>query len=62
VDTPFAEIDDGWDFKVLVLEDEWVVRIPRSGLAVEELVHLIRALGKTAVQRDTLYRPVKVWT
>jgi cyclic dehypoxanthinyl futalosine synthase len=29
--------------------------------SAEELVHLIRALGKTAVQRDTLYRPVKVW-
>src|ERR671922_57874 len=30
--------------------------------SAEELVHLIRSLGKTAVQRDTLYRPVKVWT
>jgi cyclic dehypoxanthinyl futalosine synthase len=29
--------------------------------SADELVHLIRALGKTAVQRDTLYRPVKVW-
>ena len=27
----------------------------------EELIHLIRSLGKTAVQRDTLYREVKVW-
>jgi cyclic dehypoxanthinyl futalosine synthase len=27
----------------------------------EELVHLIRAIGKTPVQRDTLYRDVKVW-
>jgi cyclic dehypoxanthinyl futalosine synthase len=27
----------------------------------EELVYLIQALGKTAVQRDTLYRDVKVW-
>jgi cyclic dehypoxanthinyl futalosine synthase len=27
----------------------------------EELVHLIKALGKTPVQRDTLYRDVKVW-
>jgi cyclic dehypoxanthinyl futalosine synthase len=26
-----------------------------------ELVHLIKALGKTPVQRDTLYREVKVW-
>jgi aminoglycoside phosphotransferase (APT) family kinase protein len=39
-----VEIDDGWDFKVLVLEDEWVVRIPRSGLAVEELEKEIRLL------------------
>jgi len=29
--------------------------------STEELVHLIRALGKTPVQRDTLYREVKVW-
>jgi cyclic dehypoxanthinyl futalosine synthase len=29
--------------------------------SAEELVHLIRALGKTAVQRDTLYREVEVW-
>lgn len=32
-----VEIDDGWDFKVLILEQEWIVRIPRSGLSVEEL-------------------------
>jgi cyclic dehypoxanthinyl futalosine synthase len=29
--------------------------------STEELVHLIRAVGKTPVQRDTLYRDVKVW-
>jgi len=29
--------------------------------STEELVHLIRAIGKTPVQRDTLYRDVKVW-
>jgi cyclic dehypoxanthinyl futalosine synthase len=28
----------------------------------DELVHLIRAMGKTPVQRDTLYREVKVWS
>jgi cyclic dehypoxanthinyl futalosine synthase len=28
----------------------------------DELVHLIRAMGKTPVQRDTLYRDVKVWS
>jgi cyclic dehypoxanthinyl futalosine synthase len=27
----------------------------------DELVHLIRSAGKTPVQRDTLYRDVKVW-
>jgi cyclic dehypoxanthinyl futalosine synthase len=30
--------------------------------STEELVHLIRSLGKLPVQRDTLYRDVKVWT
>jgi cyclic dehypoxanthinyl futalosine synthase len=29
--------------------------------STEELVHLIKALGKTPVQRDTLYREVRVW-
>ncbi|MBX5473625.1 MAG: dehypoxanthine futalosine cyclase [Thermoleophilia bacterium] len=29
--------------------------------SVEELVHLIRGMGKIPVQRDTLYREVKVW-
>jgi cyclic dehypoxanthinyl futalosine synthase len=29
--------------------------------STEELVHLIQSLGKTAVQRDTLYREVKVF-
>jgi cyclic dehypoxanthinyl futalosine synthase len=29
--------------------------------STEELVHLIKAMGKTPVQRDTLYRDVKVW-
>jgi cyclic dehypoxanthinyl futalosine synthase len=29
--------------------------------STEELVHLIKAIGKTPVQRDTLYRDVKVW-
>jgi cyclic dehypoxanthinyl futalosine synthase len=30
--------------------------------SAEELVHLIRSLGKVPVQRDTLYRDVKVWS
>ena len=29
--------------------------------STEELVHLIRSVGKTPVQRDTLYRDVKIW-
>jgi len=29
--------------------------------STEELVHLIKAIGKTPVQRDTLYRDVRVW-
>jgi len=29
--------------------------------STDELVHLIRALGKIPVQRDTLYRDVKVF-
>jgi cyclic dehypoxanthinyl futalosine synthase len=29
--------------------------------STDELVHLIRSLGKIPVQRDTLYRDVKVW-
>jgi aminoglycoside phosphotransferase (APT) family kinase protein len=31
------EIDDGWDFKVLLVGEEWVVRWPRHRLAVEEI-------------------------
>ena len=30
--------------------------------SAEELVHLIKSLGKIPVQRDTLYREVKVWS
>lgn len=37
MNTPIVEIDEGWDFKVLILEDQWVLRIPRHRLAVEEL-------------------------
>jgi aminoglycoside phosphotransferase (APT) family kinase protein len=42
------ENDDGWDFKVLILDGEWVLRIPRSELSVEELekeIGLVPALG-----------------
>jgi aminoglycoside phosphotransferase (APT) family kinase protein len=37
VSTPIVEVDYGWDFKVLILEDRWVLRVPRHRLAVEEL-------------------------
>ena len=37
MNTPVVEIDEGWDFKVLILEDQWVLRVPRHRLAVEEL-------------------------
>lgn len=38
------ELDDGWDFKILILEDQWVLRIPRHRLAVEELEKEIQLL------------------
>jgi aminoglycoside phosphotransferase (APT) family kinase protein len=37
VNTPLLGIDDGWDFKVLIVGDSWVVRWPRHRLAVEEI-------------------------
>jgi len=37
VEVPLRELDDGWDFKVLVVDDAWVVRWPRHRLAVEEI-------------------------
>src|SRR6478735_8032838 len=48
MESPLAELDDGWDFKVVVIEDEWVVRWPRHRLAVEEIekeVALLPALA-----------------
>lgn len=42
------EVDTGWDFKVLILDDEWVVRWPRHKLSVEEIekeVELLPALA-----------------
>jgi aminoglycoside phosphotransferase (APT) family kinase protein len=44
VDAPPVEVDDGWDFKVLILGDEWVVRWPRHRLAVEEIEHEVGLL------------------
>jgi aminoglycoside phosphotransferase (APT) family kinase protein len=48
VEAPLRELDDGWDFKVLVVDDTWVVRWPRHRLAVEEIereVELLPLLG-----------------
>ena len=42
------EVDDGWDFKVLILEDEWVVRWPRHKLAVEEIEQEVELLPELA--------------
>lgn len=48
IDPPLREIDAGWDFKVLILEDEWVLRVPRSGRSVEELESEVRLLPALA--------------
>jgi len=32
-----SENDDGWDFKVLILDGEWVLRIPRNEAAATKL-------------------------
>jgi cyclic dehypoxanthinyl futalosine synthase len=46
-----------------VMIEEYVVSAAGSThrTSTEELVHLIRSLGKVPVQRDTLYRDVRVW-
>lgn len=33
------EIDHGWDFKVLVVDAEWIVRIPAAGRSCDEARH-----------------------
>jgi cyclic dehypoxanthinyl futalosine synthase len=50
------------DFGSIMMEENVVSAAGTTHrTSTEELVHLIRALGKTPVQRDTLYREVKVW-
>jgi aminoglycoside phosphotransferase (APT) family kinase protein len=44
VSAPLIEIDEGWDFKVLVVDAEWVVRIPRHTAAAEKLAKEIELL------------------
>lgn len=43
-----VEIDDGWDFKVLVVDGEWVVRLPRVPAAAEKLAQEIALLPALA--------------
>jgi len=45
-----SEIEDGWDFKVLIVDDEWVVRWPRHRLAVEEVEKEVELLPDLASQ------------
>lgn len=37
MDAPLVENDDGWDFKVLILGGEWVLRIPRGAVQAAKL-------------------------
>jgi aminoglycoside phosphotransferase (APT) family kinase protein len=37
VELPFVEVDAGWDYKVLIVDDTWVMRWPRHRLAVAEI-------------------------
>jgi aminoglycoside phosphotransferase (APT) family kinase protein len=37
VEPPLVEVDAGWDYKVLIVDDTWVMRWPRHRLAVEEI-------------------------
>jgi aminoglycoside phosphotransferase (APT) family kinase protein len=48
VAVPLVENDDGWDFKVLILEDERVVRVPRSAASAEDLEKEARLLPALA--------------
>ena len=48
MEAPLVEIDDGWDYKVLILDGGWVLRIPRHRLALEELEKEIELLSAIA--------------
>jgi aminoglycoside phosphotransferase (APT) family kinase protein len=37
VEPSLVEVDAGWDYKVLIVDDAWVMRWPRHRLAVEEI-------------------------
>ena len=47
--SPFLrENDQGWDFKILILEDAWVLRTPRNAEAAEQLAKEVRLLPSLA--------------
>lgn len=41
---PLVEVDSGWDYKVLIVDDAWVMRWPRHRLAVEEIAQEVELL------------------
>ena len=41
---PLVEVDAGWDYKVLIVDDAWVMRWPRHRLAVEEIEQEVELL------------------
>jgi aminoglycoside phosphotransferase (APT) family kinase protein len=41
---PLLEVDDGWDYKVLIVDDAWVVRWPRHELSFEEIAKEVELL------------------
>ena len=50
------------DFGSLMMEENVVSAAGTTHrTSADELAHLIRSIGKTPVQRDTLYRDVRVW-
>jgi len=44
VKPPLVEVDAGWDYKVLIVDDAWVMRWPRHRLAVEEIEQEVELL------------------
>ena len=56
---PLIEIDEGFDFKVLIVDDAWVVRWPRHRLAVEEIGQEAPAGESLLAETETLtgFRP-----
>lgn len=44
MEASLVEADDGWDYKVLIVDDAWVMRWPRHRLAVEEIEQEVELL------------------